>query len=104
MKYAWYLDNNEYQTNICEGVNRNPVYDYKFHMNVDCVTEDLLKYFDKDALCFKVYGTPTAEKYRKQMTIQEEKKVKGNLDNMLSQANIMQYISQTIVMYRKVIF
>lgn len=43
-------------------------------MNIDCVTEDLLKYFDNDALCFKVYGTPTHEKFRRQLTQQEEKK------------------------------
>lgn len=74
MKYCWYLDNQEYQTEICEGVERNPKYGYKFHMNIDCVTDDLLKYFDNDALCFKVYGTPTHEKFRRQLTQKEEKK------------------------------
>lgn len=75
VKYSWYLDNQYYQTNICEGINRNPVFNYKQHINIDCVTEDLLRYFDNDALCFKVYGTPTSEKFRKQLTMQEEKKV-----------------------------
>mmetsp|Transcript_22249 Transcript_22249/g.25564 ORF Transcript_22249/g.25564 Transcript_22249/m.25564 type:complete len:100 (-) Transcript_22249:7-306(-) len=45
-------------------------------MTVDCVTEDLLKYFDNDALSFKVYGTPTTEKFRKQLTMADNKKEK----------------------------
>ena len=56
-----------------EGINRNPEWNYKYHMTVDCVTEDMIKYFLKDALCFKVYGTPTNEKFRRQITLDMEK-------------------------------
>jgi hypothetical protein len=69
VKYSWYLDNREFQTEVFEGVERNPEWNYKHHMTVDCVTEDMIKYLNKDALCFKVYGTPTNEKFRKQLTM-----------------------------------
>lgn len=75
VKYSWYLDNGDFRTEICEGVDKSPEWKYRRHMTIDCVTEDLLKYLDKDALTFSVYGTPTNEKFRKQLTkIEEEKK------------------------------
>ena len=67
VKYNWYLDNEEYRTEACEAIDPNPEWDYKHHMTIDYVTEDLLKYFENDALTFKVYGTPTNEKFRKQL-------------------------------------
>ena len=73
VKYNWYLDNEEFRTETCEGVDRNPKFNYKYHMTIDCVTEDLLKYFENDALSFKIYGTPTQEKFRKQLVMKEEK-------------------------------
>ena len=73
VKYSWYLDNAEFRTETYEGIDRNPKFKYKHHMTVDCVTEDLLKYFENDALSFKIYGTPTQEKFRKQITTKEEK-------------------------------
>ena len=74
VKYGWYLENGEYRTETIEGINRSPDFGYKHHMTVDCVTEDILKYFENDALTFKVYGTPTNEKFRKQLTIEDDKK------------------------------
>lgn len=35
------------------------------------MTEDLLKYFEKDALSFSVYGNPTSAKFKKMLTQQE---------------------------------
>jgi hypothetical protein len=74
VKYSWYLDNEEIQTDVIQGKDRNPKYNHKHLITIDCISEDILKYFENDALCFKVYGTPTSAKIRKQITMQEEKK------------------------------
>lgn len=74
VKYTWYLDNQSYQTDPINQTNKNPSFVHKNHITIDCVTEDLLKYFEHDALCFKIYGTPLNAKIRKQITMAEEKK------------------------------
>jgi hypothetical protein len=50
VKYSWYLDSKEQQTETVSGMNRNPKFDYKHHMTIDCVTQDMIKYFNNDAL------------------------------------------------------
>lgn len=72
--YQWYLENDEFRTEHSDAVDPNPVFNYKHHMTIDYVTEDLLKYFKHDALTFKVYGTPTNEKFRKQLVKEDTKK------------------------------
>ena len=74
VKYSWYLGNEDYGTEIIEGVNNCPEYGYKYHLRIDCVTEDLLKYFEKDAISFRVYGNPTSAKFKKQLTLKNNAK------------------------------
>ena len=81
VKFGWYLNNQDFQTETIQGVDKNPNYQFKHHINIDCVTEDLLKYIEHDALSFKVYGNPTSAKFKKQLTMADKKKKEAKKSN-----------------------
>ena len=76
VEYSWNFEN--YGTKIVTGVDINPKFGYKYHMKIDYVTEDLLKYFETDAITFKVYGNQTSTKLRKKLTQKEPKEESKN--------------------------
>lgn len=59
VQYKFYHDQDNFGTEICEGVNPNPKWNYSYHYTADYVSEDMLQYMIKDALCFRVYGSPS---------------------------------------------
>jgi len=46
-----------YRTNIFQGKNPSPVFNYKQLHHVDCFNDYILDYFEKEHIVFKTYGT-----------------------------------------------
>jgi hypothetical protein len=88
VKYGFYLDRPE-QTKTIAGTDSSPTYNYKHHYTIDCVTEDMIKYFNNDAICFKVFGLPTSMKVKK--AIQKEQKAKEQKEKLQKQETIKKY-------------
>lgn len=57
--FGFYLDPKESIPPV-KGVNRNPIFNYSKHLNVD-VTPEILEYMKNDSLSFSIYAYPTIQ-------------------------------------------
>lgn len=55
-EYKFYLDNTQYQTEVQEGKNQNPRFNYNHQHSVECVTQSLLDYLSNEKLQIKLFG------------------------------------------------
>ena len=62
VEYNFYLDQTNYRTETCKGINRNPEFNYVKHHNVPVVTSMLVDYLEKEVMRFRVYGFADVKK------------------------------------------
>ena len=55
-EYKFYLDDTVYTTPVCEGRNREPVFNYSKQHHVDCVTKYMIEYLKEDKMTIKIFG------------------------------------------------
>ena len=58
VEYKIYLEDTKYKTEVVEGKNRNPEFNYSHQHTQSVVTENFLKYIKNEVLIFKVFGFP----------------------------------------------
>lgn len=55
-EYKFYLDDTVYKTDVIEGKNTDPTFQYINQHNVECVTQSLLDYVANEKMQIKMYG------------------------------------------------
>lgn len=61
-EYKFYMDEKKYTTQVCEGKNQTPQFNYDQLHHVDCVTKFLIDYLTEDKLTIKIYGNQDLKK------------------------------------------
>ena len=56
VEYQLYLNEERFKTNIVQGSNRNPSYNYARQHTQEWVTDGFIKYLKEEFLVFRVYG------------------------------------------------
>jgi len=65
--YNFYLDQTPYKSNVISGKAQNPQFNYRKQHSIDCVTENMLRYFQNECLTVKIYGYPDLKKSKKEI-------------------------------------
>eukprot|EP00742_Colponemidia_sp_Colp-10_P006091 GILJ01006518.1.p1 GENE.GILJ01006518.1~~GILJ01006518.1.p1 ORF type:complete len:1181 (-),score=265.27 GILJ01006518.1:214-3756(-) len=58
VRYTFFLEDEPRETALFAGISTNPKWNYKQQITIPSVTESFVKYLEKDAITFEVYGQP----------------------------------------------
>ena len=62
VQYQLYLEETKYQTDVVQGKNRQPEFNYRRQHTQTVVTENFLKYIKNEVMAFKLFGFPDVKK------------------------------------------
>lgn len=64
-EYQFYMEKETYQTEVCKGSNRSPIFNFEKQHHVECVTKYLVDYLLQNQLVIKIYGTQELKNKKK---------------------------------------